>query len=143
MYLYILPNEFIISFFYKKSSNKFNLFNFILFNRTKDSNSNLFLQKANLLDGKRQAESTYEDFYIRKFLYGTFSGLFASEIIIKRRFNTIDISFLANLPRAFYPEKVYFLVGYTEELLSNLLKCVVKVNVQTIKSKRDLVFRNW
>lgn len=98
---------------------------------------------SNLLDGKRQAESTYEDFYIRKFLYGTFSGLFASEIIIKRRFNTIDISFLANLPRAFYPEKVYFLVGYTEELLSNLLKCVVKVNVQTIKSKRDLVFRNW
>ncbi|RMZ93800.1 CAAX prenyl protease 2, partial [Brachionus plicatilis] len=95
----------------------------------------------NLLDGKRPAESAAEDTLIRKFLYGTFQGLFASEILIKRKFNTINIGFLIKLPRQNYSQKVYFLVGYAEELLSSWLKCVVKIQVQTIYNKNDLVFR--
>lgn len=98
---------------------------------------------SNLLDGKRQAENSFEDYTIRKFIFGTFHGILSSEIIIKRRFNQIDISFLCHLPRGFYTQKVYFLVGFAEELLSSLLKCVVKINPQTIINKRDLVFRNW
>lgn len=98
---------------------------------------------SNLQEGKRQAENSFEDYTIRKFLYGTFHGVLASEIIIKRRFNQIDISFLAKLPRGFYSQKVYFLVGYSEELLSCLFKCVVKIQPQTINNKRDLIFRNW
>lgn len=98
---------------------------------------------SNLQEGKRQAENSFEDFTIRKFLYGTFHGVLASEIIIKRRFNQIDISFLTKLPRGFYSQKVYFLVGFSEELLSCLFKCVVKIQPQTINNKRDLIFRNW
>lgn len=98
---------------------------------------------SNLQEGKRQAENSFEDFTIRKFLYGTFHGVLASEIIIKRRFNQIDISFLTKLPRGFYSQKVYFLVGFSEELLSCLFKCVVKIQPQTIINKRDLIFRNW
>ncbi|CAF0923852.1 unnamed protein product [Brachionus calyciflorus] len=98
---------------------------------------------SNLLEGKRQAETSADDLLIRKFIYGTFHGMFASEILIKRKFNTINISFLAKLPNYSYIHKTYFLVGYAEELLSCLLKCVVKINVQTIYHKNDLVFRTW
>lgn len=98
---------------------------------------------SNLLEGKRQAESAFDDHFIRKFLYGTFHGLFCSEIIIKRRFNIIDIGFLIKLPKSFYPQKVYFLQGYAETLLSAWLKCVVKIQVQTISNKNDIIFRNW
>jgi len=98
---------------------------------------------SNVLDGKRQAENSFEDFTIRKFLYGTFHGILASEIIIKRRFNQVEIAFLIKLTRGFVPQKVYFLVGYAEELLSCLFKCVVKIEPQTISNKRDIVFRNW
>lgn len=98
---------------------------------------------SNVLDGKRQAENSFEDFTIRKFLYGTFHGILASEIIIKRRFNQVEIAFFVKLTRGFVPQKVYFLVGYAEELLSCLFKCVVKIEPQTIGNKRDLVFRNW
>lgn len=95
------------------------------------------------MDGKRPAETTVDDALIRKFLYGTFHDLFASEILIKRKFNTINIGFLIKLPKQNYSQKVYFLVGYAEELLSSWLKCVVKIQVQTIYNKSDLVFRTW
>jgi small subunit ribosomal protein S24 len=96
-----------------------------------------------LLYGKRQAESVADDVLIRKFIFGTFHGLLASELIIKRQFNTVNIGFLIKLPKANYTQKIYFLVGYSEQLLSALLKCVVRVQVQTILHKRDLVFRTW
>lgn len=98
---------------------------------------------SNLLEGKRQAENSIEDFTLRKFIYGTFHGALASEIIIKRRFNTIDISFLSRLPKGFQSQKIYFLVGYSETILAALFKCVVKINVQTIKNNKDLIFRTW
>ena len=99
--------------------------------------------EANILDGKRSAENASDDIVIRKFLYGTFHDLFASEIIIKRRLNVINIGFLVRLPRRDYDQKVYFLVGYSEELLSALFKCVVRIQVQTIFNSRDLLFRTW
>lgn len=95
------------------------------------------------MGGKRQAETTNDDIIIRKFLYGTFHDLFASEVIIKRRFNTINIGFLVKLPDYQHRTKVYFLIGYAEEILSSLLKCVVKINIQTVYNKMDLEFRKW
>jgi small subunit ribosomal protein S24 len=95
------------------------------------------------LDAKRQAENCSEDILIRKFLYGTFHELFASEVLIKRSFNKINIGFLIKLPNRSYIQKVYFLTGYAEELLSCWFKSVVKIQVQTINNTRDLVFRNW
>lgn len=102
-----------------------------------------FLLAANLLESKNQAETTRDDILIRRFVSGTFHDLIASEIIIKRKLNTVTVAFLVCTPRGFYPQKTYFLVGYSEELLSQLLKCVVKVDIQHIYSKNDLVFRLW
>ncbi len=99
---------------------------------------------ANLLDGNRQAETTFEDIFIRKFIYSTWHDLLGSEIIIKRRLNTVNIIFFLNRgKKSFYPRQVYFLTGYTEELLSSLLKCVVKIEFQTIADKSDTIFRYW
>ena len=37
--------------------------------------------------------------------------------------------------------KMYFLIGYTEELLACLLKCPVKMEIQTVKSEKDMLFK--
>ena len=42
---------------------------------------------------------------------------------------------------AIQPRKIYFLVGYTEELLSCLLSCPVKLEIQTVQIKQDVAFR--
>lgn len=98
---------------------------------------------SNLFDGKRQSETIADDLLVRKFLYGTFHSFLSSEIIIKRRLNTVNIGFLTNLTNRSERSKIYFLVGYSEELLSSLLKCVVKLQVQSIYKKEDLIFRTW
>lgn len=98
---------------------------------------------SNLLDGKRQAESCYDDLLIRKFIAGTWQDILASEIIIKRKFNQINIIFQISKRRRLNPRQIYFLTGYSEELLSYLLKCVVKIEFQSVDHKDDLIFRYW
>lgn len=98
---------------------------------------------SNLLDGKRTAETTFDDIFIRKFIYATFHDLLGSEIIIKRRFNQISIEFLILRRKKLYSRQIYFLIGYSEELLSALLKCTVKLEFQTVDRRSDLIFRHW
>ncbi|XP_063301618.1 small ribosomal subunit protein uS3m [Pelobates fuscus] len=91
-------------------------------------------QHTSNLDGEGgAAERTIEDVFIRKFIFGTFHGCLANEIVIKRRANLISICaiFIRKLP----PQKFYFLIGYTEMLLSFLYKCPVKMEVQTVEEK--------
>ncbi|XP_015276599.1 PREDICTED: 28S ribosomal protein S24, mitochondrial [Gekko japonicus] len=91
-------------------------------------------QHTSNLDGESgAAERTVEDVFIRKFIYGTFHGCLANEIVLKRRANTLIICaiFVQKLP----PSKFYFLIGYTEVLLSFLYKCPVKMEVQTVPNK--------
>ncbi|XP_055518090.1 28S ribosomal protein S24, mitochondrial [Leucoraja erinacea] len=91
-------------------------------------------QHTSNLDGEGgAAERTIEDVFIRKFIYGTFHGCLANEVVLKRRANTIIICaiFIQKLP----PQKFYFLIGYTESLLSHLYKCPVKMEVQTVEKK--------
>ncbi len=95
------------------------------------------------MDSKRAAETSREDIFIRRFIVGTFNDLLASEIILKRKLNTINISFLLTFPKGFQINKAYFLIGYSEELLSSMLKSVVKIDLQTVYKKNDLIFRNW
>lgn len=94
---------------------------------------------SNLLDGLRKAECAAEDFFIRKFMAGTWHKLFLSEIIIKRRGNVIFIGGI--VLQALMPRKMYFLVGYTEEILSYILKCPVKLELQTVAEAKDVVFK--
>ena len=79
-----------------------------------------------------------EDMFIRKFLKGTWSGLFLSEIIIKRQHNTIRIAAL--IRPMMVVRKIYFLIGYSEEMLSQWLKCPVKLELQVVDPK-DVVYK--
>lgn len=98
-----------------------------------------FPSTANLQDGLRPSQTAIEDMYIRKFISGTFHSLVSSEIIIKRQFNHIRIAFLCR--RGITPTKLYFLIGYSEELLSNFMQCPITLELQTIARNEDTYFK--
>merc|ERR1712025_233198 len=87
---------------------------------------------CNLHGEKRMAQTAFEDAIMRKFMEGTWHGILASEVIIKRKLNMINLAFLADKDKSRI-EQLYFLQGYTEELLTHWLKCQVKVEFSTIK----------
>ncbi|XP_066570369.1 small ribosomal subunit protein uS3m isoform X2 [Amia ocellicauda] len=86
---------------------------------------------SNLCGEEGAADRVVEDVFVRRFIFGTFHGCLANELIIKRRGNLLLICalMLQKLP----PQKFYFLVGYTEALLSHFYKCPVKMEVQTLE----------
>ncbi|UXI15168.1 phosphomannomutase [Sarcoptes scabiei] len=94
---------------------------------------------SSLLGTPLSSEIAIEDEFIRKFLAGTWHRLFLSEIIIKRHSNTIRIGGIVN--QTILPQKYYFLLGYTEELLSNLLKSPVKIDICTTEDKNALIYK--
>lgn len=94
---------------------------------------------SGLIDGIRTAETAHEDIFIRKFMHGTWPKLIASDVIIKRRANQIILTFLAF--RHLKASEIYFLIGYTEEALSYILKSVVKLEVQTVSEPEDVVYK--
>lgn len=88
---------------------------------------------GNLKGEDGAAERTVEDVFIRRFMFGTFHGCLANEVVIKRRGNTLIVCalMLQKLP----PQKFYFLIGYSESLLSHFYKCPVKMEIQTLQDK--------
>ncbi|KAJ9581131.1 hypothetical protein L9F63_023690 [Diploptera punctata] len=94
---------------------------------------------SNLEGGLRPAETAVEDLFIRKFMMGTWHNLFESEVIIKRQHNIIRI--VGIVRQAINARKMYFLIGYCEELLSFWLQCPVKLELQTVSDKNDVVFK--
>ena len=87
----------------------------------------------------KTAELAVEDTFIRHFMYGTWHKLFLSELIIKRRHNMIILAGLVT--RQIHPRKIYFLQGYTERLLSAFLKQPIKVEIQTVENRKDVIFK--
>uniref|UniRef100_A0AAA9TSR5 Mitochondrial ribosomal protein S24 n=1 Tax=Bos taurus TaxID=9913 RepID=A0AAA9TSR5_BOVIN len=86
------------------------------------------------LDGEdHAAERTVEDVFLRKFMLGTFPGCLADQLILKRRANQVEICAL--VLRQLPAHKFYFLVGYSETLLSHFYKCPVRLHLQTVPSK--------
>ncbi|XP_023694367.1 small ribosomal subunit protein uS3m [Paramormyrops kingsleyae] len=91
-------------------------------------------QHTSNLEGEAgAAERTVEDVFIRRFIFGTFHGLLADELVIKRRGNVLVVCAL--LVQKVGPQKIYFLIGYTEALLSYFYKCPVKMEVQMVKDR--------
>lgn len=80
-----------------------------------------------------------EDAFIRRFMHGTWPEAFVSEIVVKRQHNLVRVAgiIVPNIP----PKKVYFLIGYTEELLSFWLKCPVKLELQTVNEREDVHYK--
>lgn len=89
---------------------------------------------GNLKGEQGAAERAIEDTFIRRFMFGTFHGCLANELVIKRRGNLLTVCglMLQKMP----PHKFYFLIGYTESLLSHFYKCPVKLDVQTLQEKQ-------
>lgn len=94
---------------------------------------------SGLIDGIRTAETSHEDVFIRKFLTGTWPRMLASDALIKRRQNQIFISFIAL--RVLNPQRMYFLIGFTEEVLSYVLKSPVKLEIQTVADEENVVYK--
>lgn len=88
---------------------------------------------------QREAQTITEDIFIRRFITSTFHNITLSEVIIKRQFNHIRIAFLMH--RGISQRKVYFLIGYTEELLSNWLQCPVTLEIQSVFDKKDVIIK--
>lgn len=81
-----------------------------------------------------------EDQFIRKFILGTWYKVWLSEVVIKRRHNDIIIcGVVCPLPTI---ATVQFLMGYTEELLSHMLKSNVKMEVQCVPSRKTLIHKH-
>ncbi|CAD7083858.1 unnamed protein product [Hermetia illucens] len=94
---------------------------------------------SNLADGLRSAETTIEDIFIRRFMTGTWHSLVCSEVIIKRQHNHIRVA--AIIRQGVPARKMYFLIGYCEELLSSWLQCPVTLELQTVADKKDVIFK--
>lgn len=94
---------------------------------------------SGLRDGIRKSETAQEDIFIRRFVHGTWPDLVASDVIIKRRANMIILNFFAL--RRVSPIKMNFLIGYTEEMISLILKCIVKIELQTIDDPAELTYK--
>ncbi|XP_020511961.1 small ribosomal subunit protein uS3m [Labrus bergylta] len=94
---------------------------------------------SNLKGEEGAAERTIEDVFLRRFMFGTFHGCLANEIVIKRRGNVLIVCalMLQKLP----PNKFYFLIGYSESLLSHFYKCPVKLEIQTLQDKAVYKYR--
>ena len=71
---------------------------------------------------------------------GTWHNLVLSEVIIKRQFNHIRVAGL--IKHGISARKMYFLIGYTEELLSYWLQCPVTLELQTVADPRDVIFKH-
>lgn len=81
-----------------------------------------------------------EDMFIRNFMNGTFPETIMSTVMIKRQHNLIRVACLISRQNI-GPSKIYFLLGYAEELMSFWLKCPVKLELQSIESDSDVIFK--
>uniref|UniRef100_A0A4W6ET70 Mitochondrial ribosomal protein S24 n=1 Tax=Lates calcarifer TaxID=8187 RepID=A0A4W6ET70_LATCA len=93
----------------------------------------LSLHTSNLKGEDGAADRTVEDTFIRRFMFGTFHGCLANELVLKRRGNLLVIC--AIMVQKIHPQKFYFLIGYTETMLSYFYKCPVKIEIQTVPEK--------
>lgn len=85
---------------------------------------------AGSLNGSYWAsERLLDDIMIRKFVEGVLHDFLKSEVVIKRKANRINLVFIVSKEGDL--TKFYFLVGFTEKLLSELLGCVVKIEPQS------------
>ena len=81
-----------------------------------------------------------EDLFVRQFVRGTFPEHGTSEVIIKPQHNLVLVAFA--LESRLQQGQVYFLLSYTEAMLAQLahwLKCPIKLELQTVDSKDNLV----
>lgn len=81
------------------------------------------------------SERLVDDIMIRKLVEGVMHEFLESEVVIKRRANIIIVVFLVSIYGDL--KKFYFLVGFIEKLLTELLGCIVKVEAQSYSGRHS------
>ncbi|CAJ0928962.1 unnamed protein product, partial [Mesorhabditis belari] len=84
-----------------------------------------------------------QDQIIRRFMRGFFPNnvvIQGEEIVIKRRGNVIIIAGFLQYSQRFDIRRIYWMYGFVEEFLSNLLKQPVKLEMQFVESEADLAY---
>ncbi|KAI6179792.1 hypothetical protein M3Y98_00649000 [Aphelenchoides besseyi] len=92
---------------------------------------------------QQQGLTVAQDEVIRRFIRGFFYDyrtIDGSEIVIKRRGNLVYITGFLHFGRRFDIQKVYWLFGFVEEFLSQVLKQPVKLELQFVESETDLAY---
>lgn len=92
----------------------------------------------------KATEVLVEDFVIRKFIKGAFPEMLMSDVVIKRRHNLIITAFIVYcnpmLP-ARERQRIHFLTGFGQEILTRWLKRPVTLEIQTVSSKQANVYK--
>lgn len=81
------------------------------------------------------SERLVDDIMIRKLVEGVMHEFLESEVVIKRRANIVILVFLVSIYGDL--KKFYFLVGFIEKLLTELLGCIVKVEAQSYSGRHS------
>jgi len=81
------------------------------------------------------SERLVDDIMIRKLVEGVMHEFLESEVVIKRRANIIILVFLVSIYGDL--KKFYFLIGFIEKLLTELLGCIVKVEAQSYSGRHS------
>lgn len=81
------------------------------------------------------SERLVDDIMIRKLVEGVMREFLESEVVIKRRANIIILVFLVSIYGDL--KKFYFLIGFIEKLLTELLGCIVKVEAQSYSGRHS------
>ena len=90
----------------------------------------LFVLLSGGLKGSRWAAHRFaDDIMIRKFIEGTFYELITSDVIIKRRLNHIVVAMFITGRAG--EQKAYWLKAFCEKILSEMLGCIVKIELRT------------
>lgn len=97
------------------------------------------LNSSNLWEGLRRSETLVEDILIRKIVNGFWPTFVMGDVVIKRRANMVFIAFF--IQQRLKPERAYFLTGFTEQILSYLLKCPVKLEVQAGTQAKSMIIK--
>ena len=94
-----------------------------------------------LLGSHWPAERFVDDIMIRHFIEGTFYETLTSEVVIKRRLNSIIITLFVTKrapTKTNYQkwknarvQKIYFLKGFCERMLTEMMGCQVKLEIQS------------
>lgn len=92
---------------------------------------------------QQQPIAVAQDEVIRRFIRGFFPRnltIYGTELVIKRRGNAVYVTGFLQYSKRFDLKKLYWMFGFAEEFLANLLKQPVKLELQFVKDETVLAY---
>ncbi|GMR49191.1 hypothetical protein PMAYCL1PPCAC_19386, partial [Pristionchus mayeri] len=97
------------------------------------------------LEGFRQSQPlmVVQDELVRRFIRGFFPNnliVAGTELVIKRRGNVLYVAGFMQYSQYLDIRRIYWMFGFTEEFLSQLLKQPVKLELAFVESEKDVAY---